>query len=170
MRLPWFTSIAQASRKALAAPRDWFVFGAIATAIFFAFVLLPVMTTPGDDILFQLSITKPNTFALMIALALLNALLITMQLHIRRVRKAALALGEHVKRATTAFGIITSAFVSTIACASCYSSVLAVFGLGGTIFVVTHRWWFAAGAIMLTLVALLYTSRRINRECTTCTI
>ncbi len=170
MRLPWYTSVSHASRAALSAPRDWFAFAAIAFSIFSAFILLPVVTTPGNDVVFQLSIMKPDVYALMIALALLNALLISMQLHIRRVRKAAVAFGEHAKHATTAAGIITSSFLSTIACASCYSSVLALFGLGGTIFLVTHRWWFAAGAIALTFAAIVYASRRINRECNTCTI
>ena len=163
--MPWFQRVLQASKKTMVAPRDWGRLFLIAGAIFALFVMIPVLTTPGNDVAFQLSITPANVFVLMVALSLLNGLLITMQWKLRREHK------QHrltAKEGTTVFGMVASAFAATVACAACYSSVLAVFGLGGTIFLVTHRWWFAAAALLLTLFALHHTSRAMTGKCEVC--
>lgn len=161
-RIPFF----QALRKTFAGPRPWIEAIAVALTIFALFVFLPVWTTPGNDVAFQLHLISPMTYALMSALALLNGILIEMQWYLRRNR---LSAGTG-KQATTAFGIIATSFLSTIACASCYSSVLALLGLGGTAFVVTNRWWFAAIALSLTVFALAHTSRRVMGLCAACEI
>lgn len=161
----WLSTILKASKVAFSSPKEVGRLLVIAVVIFFLFVLLPVLTTPGNDLLFQLSITPPSVFVLMTMLSLLNGLLITMQWKLRREHH------EHrvtTKEATTVFGAVVSAFAATVACAACYSSVLALFGLGGTIFLVTHRWWFAAAAILLTFFALYHTSRAMTGKCEVC--
>jgi hypothetical protein len=139
---------------------------AIAVVVFALFVLVPVWTTPGNDVLFQLGLFTPSLYALIVTLSVLNAYVIVQQLHIRKTARA--AFGK--KHAATGFGIITSSIAATLACASCYSSVLAMFGLGGTLFIVEHRWWFAAFALGLSLASVYYGSRRIAGGCKTCTI
>lgn len=155
-----------AVRETLSSPMRWFLFFGIAFVIFSFFVLIPVWTTPGNDILFQLSIFKLDVYLLMITLSLLNALVIVMQFHVRHEAKKKVS-GKH---AATGFGIVTSSIAATIACASCYSSILALFGLGGTLFIVEHRWWFAIFALGLSFVAIVYTSKRVAGGCESCTI
>jgi len=150
----------------LSTSKRWIAFLLLSVFIFSLFVLIPVWTTPGNDILFQLTVFKADVYILMIILALFNSLLIVMQYHVRQ--KAKIKVGG--KHAVTGFGIVTASIASTLACASCYSSVLAIFGLGGTIFIVEHRWWFAVFAFSLTFVALVYTSKTIAQGCKACGI
>lgn len=156
----------QAFHKVFVEPRPYIESTVITLVIFALFILVPVWTTPGNDVRFQLGLITPVTYGLMAALSVLNGLLIEMQLYLRRHRLTEMS----AKQATTAIGIVATAFLSTIACASCYSSVLALLGLGGTAFVVTNRWWFAAGAIALTVFALAHASRRVMGLCTSCEV
>lgn len=156
----------EALHKSFARPRDWAAFALSALAVFALLVMVPVWTTPGDDVLFRLSITEWDVFVVMAVLSLLNGVLFTMYAQVRRER----ASHAVAKQAVTGVAVLTSSLFATIGCAACYSSVLAVFGLGGTIFIVEHRWWFAAVAVGLTLFAIYNTARRLERLCTRCTI
>ena len=159
-------TVLHALKTVFAEPWAWLQALAIACGIFALLYLIPVWTTPGNSIPFEWHILEPGVLFLMIVLSALNGLLFTMHLHIRK-------HGAKVKKATSAttlLGIAATSIASTIACGACYSSVLALFGLSGTIFVVTHRWWFAGGAVLLSSYALYHTSRRVNHECNACEI
>jgi hypothetical protein len=160
------TSVVHALKTVFADPLAWLKALVLSLGIFALLYMIPVWTTPGNSIPFQWHILEPSVLFLMIVLSALNGVLFTMHLHIRahggKTKKA--------KSATTLLGIAASSFASTVACGACYSSVLAVFGLSGTIFVVVHRWWFAGGAILLSSYALYHTSRRVNHECNACEV
>ncbi len=158
--------LAAALKKTFAKPADYASAGGIAFAVFALFVLVPVWTTPGNDVRFQLHLLPWSVVALMAVLSVSNGVLVQMQLWLRRHR---LAVGTG-KQAVGAFGILVSSIAATMACAACYSSLLAIFGLGGTIFVATYRWWFAAFALGLTAFALYHTARRVMGLCDTCRI
>jgi len=154
-------SIVNALKTSLDSPRARFQAAAVALGVFALLVLVPVYTTPGNDIAFQLSITPWEVLVLMALLSALNGLLFTMY------RRAKLAEKKRpsTKEATTLLGIAGASVLSTLACAACYSSVLAVFGVGGTAFIVTNRWWFSAAAIGLTLFAMHATAKKVNGTC-----
>ncbi len=152
--------VIQASKKVLKERGGVARMVAISAAVFLLLLELPVLTTPGNDIAFQWNLLKPSVRALMIVLALANGLLFTMHLHLRKAGHK-----TTLKHAATGTGILTAAVASTLACAACYSSLLAVVGLGGTAFVVMHQWWFAAGAIGLTGYAITQTSKKVNGTC-----
>lgn len=157
----WGIQLAQATHTVLR-ERYGLVKALVASlVVFFLLLGIPVLTTPGNDLAFEWHLLTWPTRILMILLSLGNGLLFAMHMHTRSHGQK-----TQVKHAATGFGILTAAIASTLACAACYSSILAVFGLSGTAFVVTHRWWFAAGALGLTLIALYYTSRKINGVCT----
>ncbi len=158
--------LAAALKKTFAKPTDYASAAGIAFAVFALFVLVPVWTTPGNDVRFQLHLLPWSVLALMVVLSVSNGVLVHMQLWLRRHR---LAVGTG-KQAAGALGILASSIAATMACAACYSSLLAVFGLGGTIFVATYRWWFAAFAFALTVYALYHTSRRVLGLCDACRI
>jgi hypothetical protein len=166
--MDYLKDIYSASRKALQRPIDWLVFFLVAFAVFALFILLPVWTTPGNDIAFQLSIVGPLMYALMTSLALLNALVISMQLYIRRFNTELGSTG--IREKSSGFGALMASLVATMGCAACYSSVLAILGLGGSLFVVRYRFWIAGVAIALALIAIHLTAKRINGGCQKCTI
>lgn len=155
--------VGSALRFVFAAPRGVAAFLVASAGIFALFVLVPVWSTPGNDIAFQLSIMTPVVYAVMIALSLLNGLVIAMQLHVRRHGVKGKAHAE----TGGMFGAFGASLLATVGCAACYSSVLALFGLSGTIFIVEHRFWFAALAAALALFAIAKSSQRIVRGCET---
>ena len=163
-------TVFHALKTVFAEPIAWLQAIVISLALFALLFMIPVWTTPGNDIAFQWHISEPSVLFLMALLSVLNGVLFTMHLHIRKHRGQGLAGVGKGKQATTLLGIAATSFASTIACAACYSSVLAIFGLSGTIFVVTHRWWFAGGAVLLSSYATYQTSRKINHECNACEI
>lgn len=159
--------ILPAAKEVFSLKKNWFYFIGICLFIFGLFVMLPVWTTPGNDILFQLSLFELNVYVLLISLAVLNAYLLTMHIRAHQL-KAALHIPKSQK--ASGLGILTTSLAATIGCASCYSSILAIFGIGGTAFIVSHRWWFAAIAITLSLFAIWSTSKKINGHCASCSI
>lgn len=143
---------------------------AVSAVFFLLLIAIPVWTTPGNDFLFQLSILEPELLVIMIALSVLNGLLVVMQIYIRKKARAKKKLHRHAKESATAFGIIVSSLTATLACAACYSSVLALIGLGTAAVIVQYRIYIAAVAIALTLVAIYYSAKRINNDCEVCSI
>lgn len=143
---------------------------AVSAVFFLLLIAVPVWTTPGNDFLFQLSILEPEVLALMIALSVLNGLLVVMQIYIRKHARVKKKGHQHAKESATAFGIIVSSLTATLACAACYSSVLALIGLGTASVIVQYRTYIAAVALILTLVAIYYSAKRINNHCAVCSI
>ena len=135
--------------------------------IFVLLVYLPVWTTPGNDLLFQLGLFTKSAYGVMVAIALLNGMLLSMQTYVRKFAVVSTSM-IGVKSAATGFGIVTGSVAATLGCAACYSSVLALLGLGGTVFVVEHRFWFAAFSLILTIAAIHKTSKQVMGECTKC--
>lgn len=159
-----------ASKLALKTNLGLCCFVLISIVIFLFFVMVPVLSIPGNDILFQLSITPPVVFVLMAILAFGNGLLIAMQVYIRKAIKAHRNLKITAAKSATALGIILSSLAATVACVACYSSLLAIFGLGASIFFATYRIPISIFAVALTLVALYFSSRRINSHCDVCAV
>ena len=164
--MDFFTGI----RKSLEGPWgvvEWIV---ISAAIFILLVMIPVWMTPGNDFFFQLSIYDPEVIVIMALLSFMNGLLIVMQLFIRKTSKEKRSLKKGVKKGATAFGIFTTSITATLACAACYSSILAILGLGTTAFIAEYRIWIALGALLLTFGALYYSTKRVNNHCEVCHI
>lgn len=155
-----------ALKKTFVKPTDYAVGFGVALAVFALFVFVPVLTTPGNDVAFQLHLLSWPVLVLMFVLSVFSGILVQMQLWLRRHR----LVSHNAKHAAGAMGILVSGIAATLACAACYSSLLAIFGLGGTIFVATYRWWFAAFAMALTVYALYHTSRTVLGLCDACKI
>ena len=157
----------KATGKVLQEKRSRQIFLLASIALFTLLYMIPVWTTPGNDIAFHFSILPKSVFVLMIVLSLANGLLIAMQLFVRGQRKQ---LKDVAKESATALGIMGSALAATIACAACYTSLLAFLGLGASAFIVSNQLYFALAAIILTLVALHYTSKRVLGACDACQV
>lgn len=135
----------------------------LAVAAFALFVLVPVWTTPGNDVRFQLSLLARGTITAMVLLSVTNAILISMHLHLRRV-KAKVATQETVG----GLAILGSSIIATLGCVSCYSSILSAFGLGGVIFFGKYHAHIVTAVIVVSLYAVWHTARRIEGLCDRC--
>ncbi|MCH8049634.1 hypothetical protein IH979_02890 [Patescibacteria group bacterium] len=158
-----------AIKEVLKSRRGCVIFLVASFLIFALLILIPVWSTPGNDVFFQLSILKSDVLALLVLLSLTNGLLVTMQFHITRVKKET-SLKAQAGKGATALSILVSSLASTIACAACFSAVFAFFSFGTTLFIVEHRAWFATAAIAISFTALYYSARKINNNCQVCTI
>lgn len=160
-----------AARRIFRSNKNCWLFIFLSFAFFLLFIYLPVLTTPGDDFWFQLSILKRFTLLVLILLSLLNGYLIVMHVEIHRLKALARSKRtEFAKDSATSISILTSSIVATIGCASCYSSVISIFGLGGVTFVGTYRNHIALAAILISLAAIYLTSKRLNGHCEVCKI
>ncbi|MFH1712331.1 MAG: hypothetical protein ABH846_03815 [Patescibacteria group bacterium] len=159
----------KAIKKVLGDFRGKMIFLLATLAILALFIMIPVWTTPGSDVFFHLKILDKGILVLIALLSLLNGLLVTMQLHIKRtVRKD--QLKHHLTKSATAITVITSSLMATAACTACYSALFSFLGLGATIFIAKNKFWFTAIALTVTLIALYFSSKRINNECQVCTV
>lgn len=138
------------------------IFGAL--SFFAAILLIPVYTTPGNDIGFQLHIWGPWLTFVLALLSLLNGLLVSMQVYAFRHsrKKDSLAAGSSV------FGLVTGFIVSIFACAACYSTLLAFVGLSFATFVAKHRVILLLFAFAVVIWAIYKNASRIMGHCDTC--
>jgi len=141
------------------------IFVVVAIVFFGLFVVIPVATIPGNTILFQLSIFRTQDYALMIFLAILTGLNFAMQVFSwrqGRARSQAVTQGA----ASGLLGVF-GAVVGTAACASCLASLFALIGLGtgSVFFVLKNQSLFLGGAILLMLIAIYLSAKKVNKLC-----
>lgn len=156
--------LGNAIRLVLSSPRRIAGLFVVAVGFFAVLVLIPVLTIPGNDVFFQLSITRVEVLGLMIALSMGNALVVMMQWHLYQGH----AVAPRGRDVAADGGLLAGAVVATLACTACYSFLLALFGLTAVAFIAAHRILIAFIAVVLTVWALSATSRRIVGICTRC--
>lgn len=142
----------------------------ISLGLFDLLVLIPVWTTPGNDFWFQLSIVDPAMLVLMAVLAVVNGVLLVMQGHVLHMKWKVKQRALGGKEIATTGSVALSVLSASIACTACYSSLIAVFGLGATTFIFTYRYAIAIAALALALFALWHTVRAVNGACEACKI
>ncbi len=149
--------------------RGLFWFLGLSIFIFWLLIMIPVWTTPGNDFTFQLEILgrTPALLAIVIVLSLANALLIAMQIYIKKQIAEKKKHGGHENVATIS-GVVLSILSTLVACSACYSAVFAVFGLGATAFLVKYRYPIATIALLVTIYAVYKAAKRINGNCEVC--
>lgn len=160
--------VVSASCQVLDRPSACVRFGLLTAAIFAGFILLLVVSIPGNTVAFQLQILRPVDYLVFLGFSFVTALLVFMQAFVyRRSRKAkekAAAIGRSgLGTATAIFG----GLLATAACSSCIAAVLGVIGLGtgAAFFVIRNRIWVVAAALVVTIVAVYLTARRVNGHC-----
>lgn len=159
--------------KKVLAEKIYLLLALFAAAFFFGvFIFIPLVTIPGNDLRFQLSIYSRENYILMISLALLVGVTFTTQLYAARqhrtLRKSLPPVLQSVmlSGASSIFGSI----VGTASCASCLASLFGLIGLGtgSLFFVLENQSYFLLGAIALMLVSLYFAARKVNRLCSSC--
>lgn len=151
--------------------RYLFGFLAAAFAMFWLLLYIPIKTIPGNDLAFQISILTPKDWFLFVSLPALTALSIVMNVYILKKKKSAQDSIAMVGQNGTGFlsGVIASVF-GTATCASCVASIFGFLGVGGVLFLVEHRTIITTGAIILMLISLYFTSKRVLNACKECRI
>lgn len=142
----------------------------IALVAFSVFVIIPVFTIPGNDILFQLSIFEPSDYILMVPLAVLIGITFSVQLYGIRNKRIGAKAGTGVQVAASGASGIFAAILGSAFCLSCLAPLFALFGLGlgSVFFVLEYQPYFLVGAILFMLISLFMIAHRVNKTCETC--
>lgn len=162
--------IINASRIVFAQSRAykfWFLIFIISALALF--VLVPVWSVPGNDIAFQLSLFTIGNWVLFAVLALLIALLLTMQVFIfRRAKNAAVkarGLGNAATGAAGAYAGILGGVFATAACSWCVAAVFGFLGTGAVLFIAEHQLWSVLAAIAIMIASLYFASKKVVQDC-----
>jgi len=142
----------------------WFV---IFTLIFvFSYIFLPVWLTPGNSLLFQLSIFKIKDYILFVVLSTVTALLLLMQIFLFQSKKQRVqTVGQG---GVGIFSAIFAGLLATAACSSCIVAVLGFLGAGSVFFVLENQPYVVFVAIVLVIISLYFSSKRVLGYCKDC--
>lgn len=145
------------------------IFFGTVLVLFALFIVLLVKATPGNDILFQLQIMQWSDYLLMGSLAVLSALLLIMQVYsVRQSRDARTVAGALSRGSVGSLPAFLATILGTASCSACVASLFGFLGLGGILFILEYRWWFVAASLVVILLAIVLTARKIEQLCAAC--
>jgi len=133
-------------------------FTVISLVVASVYILLPVFTIPGNNLLFQLEIFTLKDYFLIISLSLLVGLMITMQVYSYKKTKR-LQAGKSVLGSSS--GIMAGLF-GTASCSSCLTSLFGFLGASNVLFLAEHQVYVVTASMTLILAFLYFTARKIN--------
>src|SRR3989344_843717 len=138
-----------------------FAFGFLAFLIY-----IPVTSIPGNDFAFQLSIFTPKDYFLLVSLSFLTSLSFSLNifaiLREFNARNSATLVAQGGGGSLS--GLIGSIF-GTASCSACVGSIFGFLGAGGVLFLIKYRNFVTIAAIVLMLIGLYYTSKRVLGIC-----
>lgn len=142
-----------------------------AFAMFWLVLYIPIRTIPGNDLSFQISILTPKDWFLFTVLPALTALSIVMNIYIFQHKRSVQNGVSMVGQGGTGFfsGIVASVF-GTATCAACVASIFGFLGVGGVLFLLQYRTFITVAAIILLLISLYFTSKRVLNACESCRV
>ncbi len=139
----------------------------VALIVFWLFVYIPVISIPGNDFGYQLSIMPKKDYVVLITLSFLTGLAVMFHLYIlSNQRKHKISQVGHLTFSGL-MGLVAS-FFGTLTCVSCAATVLGFFGLGTVLFFGTYRLYIASFAFLLMAISLYFTSLKVLNLCEQC--
>ncbi len=146
--------------------KNYFLTFLIITLMFLsAFVLLPVLSIPGNSLSFQLGIFTFWNYVLMILLSGLIGLMISMQIYVYKIKKSVRGVGRGV---VGGFSSIAAGLFGTASCASCVAAIFGFLGAGTVLFLIEKQWYIVGISLALVLLSIYLTSLNIEKNCETC--
>lgn len=160
----FFGDIVLATRIVMLKRRYLWVWILSSFCFFALLVLIPVWTTPGNDIAFQLKILGLKFDLILVVLSIVNGLLIAMQWYgLAHTKKS-----DNYVLGGSLIGMGVGFIVSLFACAACYSTLLAFVGFGVATFFVQYRIPFLIFTFTILFWALSKNAQRILGHCEAC--
>lgn len=143
----------------------------IAAVFFWLFLYIPVKVIPGNDFAFQFSILRPDDIFLLVLLSLLTALSLTIHFYLfrKKVSNKGITITIGSSLAGSTVGIVGSLF-ATASCAVCVATILGFLGVGTVFFLLAYRQLIISLSIVLLLVSLHFTARKVLGICDVCKV
>lgn len=141
----------------------------LSIAIFGVFIYIPVSTIPGNDLPFQLSIMPLRDFILLTILSFLTSLSILFNLYILK-KQSSIQINQ-LGNMTFLGAISTSTSIfGSVTCIACASTFLSFLGIGTIVFIFKYQTILVVFSILLMLISLYFTSRKVLGICNPCSI
>lgn len=160
-----------ASSTVLSRKTYLFTFLAFTPLAFFIFVFIPTVTIPGNSIDFQLSIFTTRDYVLLGILSLLTSLFLVIQIFIfRNSLNSKARLSTIGKGGIGGYAAVVASVFGTASCSACLFALFGFLGASTLLFLIQHQWYIVSGAIILILISLYFTARKVNGICDLCRI
>ncbi|MBI2051996.1 hypothetical protein HYT33_04535 [Candidatus Roizmanbacteria bacterium] len=158
--------------KTILSKKDYLIiFLSFIPLIFLFFVMVQIWTIPGNNIRLQLSIFKTRDYILTVLLSFLVSLFLVMQAFIfRNAYSAKTKLASVGVGGATGYLGMGAAVLATATCAACLIALFGFLGFGSIVFLLKNQWWVVSVAIILLLVSLYFSSRKVNGLCESCKV
>lgn len=142
--------------------------GFLIASVFFLglFIYLPVLTTPGNDVLFQLSIFSLKDYILLITLSLVTALSLSLNFFvILRQFTSRDGVSLAVQGGGGSISAVLASIFGTASCSTCVGPLFSFLGFGGILLLLKYRTVIALAVIALMFLSLYFTSKRVLGIC-----
>jgi hypothetical protein len=139
-----------------------------AFAAAFAFIWVPVATTPGNDFAFYFRITPWWNYVFLLLFAAGFGFMLPMQVYL--LRQKAPPAKEKAKGLAPVVSSALAGIYATAACAGCVTTVFSFFGFGGVLFLLEYRLPLLAVSLALLAASVYYTARQIAGHCPECAV
>jgi len=154
------------SAKEILSKKNYLIlFLSITLLMIVIFILIPVLTIPGNDISFQLSTFTIKDYIALVPLASLISLMFSMQIYSRKRKKSMREAGKGAVGGSS--GIIAGIF-GTASCPMCVAAIFGFLGIGAVLFLVKYQWYVFGLSSSLVLISLYLTSLNIEKNCEEC--
>ncbi|MBI2063604.1 MAG: hypothetical protein HYT65_01260 [Candidatus Yanofskybacteria bacterium] len=167
-------NVLTAVKKTLSDRRYSAGFIVIAAIVFSLLFWIQVKTVPGNSGRFQIALFDWLDWAVLVAIAVLNALFITIEIHAFNLNRS-IAKAGGVGAGLITGGIGTSSSVlasifSTATCSLCVSAIFGFLGANSVVFLVSNRGYVIMITLLLLLLSLYLSGKRFGRTCNECQI
>ncbi len=162
LRILW-----EAIKEVFNKPKYIIGFIVVSFVLFGLLIYIPVITIPGNDVGYQLSIMPKQDFVVLTTLSFLTGLTLMFHWYILTNQSKGKALQVGHMTFSGLMGFVSS-FFGTLTCISCAATVLGFFGLGTVLFFGKYRFYIASIAFILMAVSLYLTSLKVLNLCEEC--
>ena len=132
--------------------------------MFSLFILIPIKIVAGNSFTIQLSILSIKDYVIIILLSGVYSLFVPMQVFVMKKRKKSKEIGTVVGGSV---GVLVAGIAGTAFCTACLAPLFALFGIGfgGVLFVLEYHLYFVIAIVVLMLLAIYFTARKIQSIC-----
>lgn len=159
-----FSQIPKAANAVLSEKKYFLAFLLLSVAIFWILVLAPDKIVQSNAVL---RILGPGEYTFLGIVAILTSLVITMQIFSFRLTRR-MGMDHSLLSGAGFLSALSSAIFSSATCGLCVAAVFGFLGAGSVIFLVDNKVYVVAGSIVLLVLSLYFSSKKVNRDCDTC--
>ncbi len=156
--------VPKAANAVLSEKKSFLAFLLLSVAIFWIVILTPGQIVSSDIVSQGFTV---GDLIFLGAVSILTSLVITMQFFSFKLTGKAGA-GQSALSGAGFVSALSAAIFSSASCGLCVAAVFSFLGAGGVIFLVDNRVYVVAGSVVLLLISLYFSSKKVNNDCETC--